>query len=265
MPGWRTNSLTVPEPFRAEDVTCDAFLGGAFHLLQPARGGLRSGDDALLLAATIPPGQGGRAADLGSGSGAVALTLAFRAPSLSVTLAERDPVMADLARRTLALPENAHLAPQLAVAELDVLSPRSVREAAGLADAAFDLVVTNPPFHPAGGRVSPDAMRAGAKGVPDAAFTARWIMVAAALLRHGGAFRMIGRPEQIPAIAEACRNRLGGLAVRAVHSRADAAAVRILVAATRGSRAPLRLLPPVVLDPPTRDALSAGHLAIAMA
>ncbi|WP_294640794.1 methyltransferase, partial [uncultured Aureimonas sp.] len=151
----------MPEP--SGEVTKDAFYGGAFHLLQPARGGLRAGDDALLLAATVEPGQGGTAADLGSGSGAVALAAATRAPALHLTLAERDPAIVDLARRTLALPENADLSRRLRVAELDLLQLRPAREAAGLADGAFDLVLTNPPFHPAGGRVSPDATRAAAK------------------------------------------------------------------------------------------------------
>lgn len=264
MPGWLTNSPTVPEPSSAEAVTKDAFYGGAFHLLQPARGGLRSGDDALLLAATVEPGQGGVAADLGSGSGTVALAAAIRAPALAVTLAERDPAMADLARRTLALPQNADLSGRLRVVELDLLLPRLGREAAGLADGAFDLVLANPPFHPAGGRASPDAARAAAKAEPDAAFTARWIAVAGALLRNKGRFHMIGRPDQIATIASACGNRLGGLTIRPVHAKADAPAVRILCAATRGSRAPLRLLPPVLLDAATREALGQGRLTVAM-
>ncbi|WP_279483747.1 methyltransferase [Aureimonas sp. SK2] len=248
----------------AEPATTDAFLGGAFHLLQPARGGLRSGDDALLLAATVEPGQGGRAIDMGSGSGAAGWAAAIRAPGLSLTLAERDPMMAGLARRTLALPENAANAHRFAVAELDLLGSRPAREAVGLLDGAFDLVVTNPPFHPAGGRRSPDAARAGAKSVPDADFTARWIATASALLRHGGAFRMITRPDTLGDILPSCRNRLGGLTLRAVHSKPEAPAIRILLAATRGSRAPLRLLPPLVLDAPTKAALSAGTLTIAM-
>ncbi|SFE97289.1 tRNA1(Val) A37 N6-methylase TrmN6 [Aureimonas phyllosphaerae] len=264
MRGWLTNCPTVPESPAAEAVTKDAFYGGAFYLLQPAKSGLRAGDDALLLAATVEPEQAGAAADLGSGSGAVALAAAFRAPVLAVTLAERDPTVAELARQTLALPENAGLAGRLRVAELDLLLQRPVREAAGLVDGAFDLVLTNPPFHPAGGRVSPVAARAAAKAEPDDTFTTRWIAVAAALLRHGGRFHMIGRPDQVAAIAGACGNRLGGLAIRPVHARADAPAVRILCAATRGSRAPLRLLPPVVLDAPTRQALGQGRLTVAM-
>ncbi len=266
MPGWRTNSPTVPdEGAPSEPVTRDAFFHGAFHLIQPERAGLRSGDDALLLAATVEAGQGGQAADLGAGAGAVGWAAAIRAPALAVTLAERDPPMAELARRTLALPENAGAAQRLRVAELDLLGPRPAREAAGLADGAFDLVLTNPPFHPPGGRLSPDARRADAKAVPDADFTARWIAVASALLRHGGALRMIARPDQIAEIAGACRNRLGGLRIRPVHSKPDAPAIRILVGATKGSRAPLALLPPLMLDAPTRAALSAGTLDIPMA
>lgn len=245
-------------------ISKDAFYGGAFHLLQPAGRGFRAGHDALLLAACVAEDAAGQAVDMGSGSGAVALAAALRAPALQIVMAERNRTMAGLASDTLRLPENAASAPRLTARQLDLLAPRPVREAAGLRDGAFDLVLTNPPFHPATGRRSSDPLRDEARGMPDEAFLLRWIAVASALLRHGGHFLMIGRPDNLGQILPAAHNRFGAIAVRPLHAAPDAPATRILVSASRGSRLPLRMLPPLVMDAELRAAVSAGRFSVPM-
>ena len=229
------------------NMTPDAFLGGRFHLLQPPRGGFRSGLDALLLAACVPDGAGGRAADLGAGAGAVAFAAAVRAPALSVTMVERDETAAGLARASAALPHNAALASRLCVIEADIVAPRPAREAAGLFDGAFDFVLTNPPFHPFGFRTSPDPARRSATAIPRRDFLSRWIAVAAALLRQNGRFFMIGRPDNLADVFGAVENRLGGMCILPIQPRPNHPASRVLVAAVRGSRAPVRLLPAAIL------------------
>ncbi|MGM9458105.1 methyltransferase, partial [Lacticaseibacillus rhamnosus] len=87
------------------------------------------------------PEPGERLCDLGSGPGIVGLTCALHRPDLSVTLVERDPALAALARANASL--NGVVAE---VIEVDVLAPGREREAAGLRPDAFDSVLTNPPF-----------------------------------------------------------------------------------------------------------------------
>ena len=48
--------------------TIDAFHRGRFHLVQPAKGAHRSGIDAMILAASVPPDFSGMLADLGAGA-----------------------------------------------------------------------------------------------------------------------------------------------------------------------------------------------------
>jgi len=242
----------------APAVSRDAFQRGAFELLQPAGRGFRAGHDALLLASCVKAEAAGSALDMGAGSGAVAFAAAARAPALRVDLAERNAEIAALAEGALALAANRGLAPRLRVFQLDCLAPRAVREAAGLADGDYELVLTNPPFHPAGQRRSPDALRDEARAIPDAAFLGRWLAVAAALLRHGGRLALIARPDNLGDLLAATEGRLGALRVRAVHPSPEAAANRILLGAIRGSRQPLRLLPPLVLDAALRAAVSDG-------
>jgi tRNA1(Val) A37 N6-methylase TrmN6 len=46
------------------------------------------------------------------------------------------------------------------------------------------------------------------------------------------------------------KGRYGGIAIRPVHARAEAPAIRLLISATKGSRAALSLRPPLVLHDP---------------
>lgn len=230
--------------------TLDAFYGGRFYLLQPAGSGFRGGLDALLLAASIPPNRQGEAADLGAGAGTVGFALAARNPHLSVALIENQPAMVNLARRSIELAENAALAKRLCVVEADVLGNRDARERAGLFDQSFGTVITNPPFHPKGGRASPDALRNAARAIPTTDFLASWIRTASILLENGGLFALLARPDNLPEILAAVPNRFGDLRILPVFSRADRPAIRILVHARRGANAPLSLLSPLVLHGP---------------
>src|SRR5688572_25005148 len=82
-------------------LTEDTLLDGRVRLIQPARGH-RAGTDAVLLAAAAPLEAGDRVVDAGAATGAVGLMLARRA-SIRVVLVERDPGLAELCRRNLAL------------------------------------------------------------------------------------------------------------------------------------------------------------------
>jgi tRNA1(Val) A37 N6-methylase TrmN6 len=59
---------------------------------------------------------------------------------------------------------------------------------------------------------------------------------------------LIWRADGIANILAALDQRFGGLAVLPMYSRAGEAAIRILVRATKGSRAPLVLLPGLILN-----------------
>lgn len=225
------------------ELTKDEITGLGVTLWQP-RNGHRVGADAVLLAASAgPPVQ--HVVDVGAGVGAVGLALARRWPRSHATLIEIAPELAELARRNAA--DNG-LEGCVAVAQADVLEPGS-RRAAGLADGAADLVVTNPPFYnPSEVRASPDASRARAHVFGDGAITlAGWVVAALALLRPGGRFVVIHRPDRLGELLEAFGHRLGDIAVRPVHPREGADAIRIVVAGVKGSRAPIRIQPGLIL------------------
>lgn len=256
-------SASDPRERAAE--TIDAFHYGRFHLVQPKGRGHRSGMDAMLLAALVPNGAGGRLADLGAGAGAAGMAVAARVPDVSVTLVERSAYMAGYARRSIALAENAALAPRLSVIEADVTLTGKARQATGLQDEAYDQVIMNPPFNAGGDRRTPDAEKADAHAMPPGMFEA-WIRTAGAIARNSAQLSLIARPASIAEIVEACGRRFGGLQVTPVYPRDGEDAIRILVTAIKGSRAPLKLRPPLVMHDgpghafaPFVDALNNGR------
>ena len=220
----------------------DTLFNGRLRLFQPARGAHRAGTDAVLLARLFDPAPGATLCDAGAGTGVVGLAYALRTGA-RVTLVEREPELAALARRNVAL----NAVPDTIVTEADLLAPAQARQAAGLVPEAADIVVTNPPFLGPGHRPSPHALRAVAHSLPEVGLAA-WIRTCTWLLRPGGRLGLIHRADALPDCLGALAGRFGDVAVRPVHARPDRPAIRILIRAVKGSRAGTSLLPPLVLQ-----------------
>ncbi|MBB2960845.1 methyltransferase [Methylobacterium sp. R2-1] len=223
----------------------DAFLGGCLRLRQPPRGAHRAGTDAVLLARLLTPAPGSTLYDLGAATGAVGLAAARLSEAGRVVLVERDPDLVALAR------ENASangLDARVVVIEADILAPGTQRREAGLQPDSADIVLTNPPFFEEGAhRPSPIPQKAAAHTFAVGGLKP-WLRTCADLLRPGGRLGLIHRADALPACLDALRGRFGDCAVRPVHGRAERPAIRVLIAAVKGSRAPFRLLPPLVLQ-----------------
>lgn len=242
-------SLSIPPGH-----SVDAFHRGRFHLVQPEKGH-RAGMDALILAACVPSGFAGSVVDLGAGSGAAGLAVLSRCAGARATLVEREPEMVEAARLTLALPENLEFASRATILPADIELSGKVRVTAGLADNAFDFAVMNPPFNSAGDRATPDALRKSAHVMTDGLLEA-WIRTAAAILKPDGAFAIIARPVSLPEVLAAIERRFGGAEIMLVYPRSDAAAIRFVLRARRGSRAKLAFAPPLMLHAATGNGLT---------
>jgi tRNA1(Val) A37 N6-methylase TrmN6 len=238
----------VENPSVADGETEDRWLGGRLTLLQPKRGHRVGTDAALLVAAAGTPE--GRIVDVGAGVGAVGLALAQRSPLASVDLVELDSELARLAESNA---ERNGLQARARLLRLDALKSRERREA-GIADGAADCVVTNPPFFEAKAvRPSPDEGKARAHVLPrgeTGAPLADWIQASLAVLAPGGRFVMIHRPDALSAILAAIGSRIGALTLLPVHPAIGASAHRLLVSGVKGSKAPLRLAPGLILHGP---------------
>jgi len=258
-----TPTARPAEPFRGDlpAHTVDAFHRGRFYLVQPSDRGHRAGMDAMMLAAAVPSGFAGRLADFGAGAGAAGLAVLSRCEGASVLLVEKSEEMAAFAKSTIAHPANAHLADRAAVLRADVTLTGRARIAAGLVDNGFDFVVMNPPFNADADRATPDELKKEAHVMGDNLFE-RWVRSAAAVVRPRGGIAVIARPEQIGALLDAFRGRFGNAELKAVHPRADRAAIRIVLRAVRGGRGKLSIRPPLMLHETGSDRFCAAADAI---
>jgi len=225
------------------EVTEDLLLGERVRLVQPAKGH-RAGTDAVLLAASAPVRAGDVVVDLGAATGAVGLMVAAREKGARFIFVERDPALAELCCRNCR--EN-EVSGEVVVA--DVLD-RASRQAAGLDPESADLVLTNPPFLEEGqARISPDRRRAAAHALPAGGLDA-WLKACSGLLRPKGRLVLIHRADRVAECLRIVEKWLGGLELRFVHPGADRPAIRFLLSGIKGSRAPLSILPPLILNGP---------------
>lgn len=229
---------------QAPETTTDAFLGGALMLRQPARG-YRAGIDPVLLAATCPDdGRATTILDCGAGVGTVGLCIAARLADARVTLVEREPLLADLARANIAANAQQHRAEIICA---DLAAPLSRTPELAARAGTFDHVFANPPFHiDASGTRSTDPVKDAANAMSEDGLDV-WARFMAAMCRGGGTATMIHRADALPAILAALANRFGGLKILPIYPRSGEPANRVIVRGIKGSRASLTLLPPLVL------------------
>jgi tRNA1(Val) A37 N6-methylase TrmN6 len=224
------------------EFTVDAFLGGKLHLRQP-KSGHRAGHDAMLLAAATPARSGDRVVEFGAGVGAAGLAVAKRVAGIKLVLVEIDEGLAELARGNAV--SNAIAADLIA---LDVTSGLGAFEAAGLSVDSADVVLMNPPFNDsARHRASPDKARASAH-VATPATLESWIHAGRRILKSGGVLAMIWRADGIAEVLAALDRGFGSLAIVPVHADATSPAIRLLVRAIKGGKAPTRVEPALILN-----------------
>jgi tRNA1(Val) A37 N6-methylase TrmN6 len=235
-----------------------AFLGGKLTLHQTA--GYRAALDPILLAASLRLEPGERAAEFGCNAGAALLSAAFFNPQVRFTGVELDEAAAKLAERNVAA--NA-LNDRVDVVRADALAWRP--------EEKLDAVFFNPPFFD-----DPAALRAPAPERREAWINAAgleaWITVGLKRLREGGRLTLIQRADRLGDILAALQGKAGGAMILPVHPRIEAPAKRVIVSAIKVSKAPLQLLPGLVLHAeqggaymPEADAILRGEARTALA
>jgi len=225
----------APSQSDAVAIVENALLGGRVRLRQPAKG-YRAGMDAALLAAAVNAGSGERVLGAGGGAGAGLMPIAARRPDAVLTGLERDPAMAALARENAGL-NGAHAT----IMEGDVAAGF---RALGL--EPFEHAVSNPPFFD-----DPGALRAPSPGkrgawMADDGLKA-WTSFLLKGVREGGRITVIHRADRLADLLTLLGENAGSFSVRGIHPYTDEPAKRVLVSAIKTGKAPLRLLPPLVL------------------
>lgn len=227
------------------ETTLDGLLDGRVQLRQSAHG-YRAGMDAVLLAASLAAKPGELLVEFGCGPGAALLCAAQRMPACSYLGIEIDPQAVELAAGNIAA---NRLGERVRVRQGDIAKPLGPLKAA--------QVFFNPPYFddPATLRLpkaeKQRAWLAGDARLPD------WIDAAVRVLEPKGRLTLIHRADALGDILAALAPRFGSVAIRPVHPRAERPAKRVLVTARLGGKAPLVILPPLLLH----DDGEAAHTA----
>lgn len=201
----------------------------------------RPGLDSFLLASFPPLRPGLRVCDLGCGTGLVSLLLLQRERELQVTGLDIQPEAVALAEKAVA---RNGLGDRLSFRLEDL-------RAHSLPAGSFDLVVSNPPYYPIGsGALAREDSRRRARAEVDCTLE-DVCRGAAGLLRWGGRFCLIYKPERLTDLL--CALRAAGLEpkrLRLVCGRPEQAPSLVLLEARRGGRPGLEIRHPFVLRTP---------------
>jgi tRNA1(Val) A37 N6-methylase TrmN6 len=216
----------------------ETFLGGRVTARQTAAG-YRAAVDTVLLGAAIEARAGDRLIELGCGPGTAMLIAAAHNPGAVFEGVEIDPEAVDLANANAA---DSGVADRVAARLGDV---------AGVSGQDFDQAFFNPPYYedPAAVRAPADPSRRRAF-LGEAGALKAWAGAALRAVKPHGRVTLIHRADRLGDILKAFDGRAGDVRVRPVQSYADGPAKRVLVRARTASRAPLTLLPPLVLHEP---------------
>ena len=202
--------------------------------------GLRYGTDAYLLAAYVRPAASARAVDLGSGTGIIPLLCLAKNKFAHAYAVEVQEEFADIIGRNAAINEMA-----------DRLTPlyKDLREltAADLG-GQVSIVTANPPYM---------KTNAGKRNDSDAKYIARhevkggvddFCAAAARVLKHGGSFYVVWRPDRLSELMEALtRHKLEPKRMSLVQGDENAEPGMVLIEAKKGAAHGMRISPTLIL------------------
>lgn len=242
-----------------ETWTEDRLLGGRLTLRQ-SRQGYRAGMDAALLAAACDARLNERVIEPGCGPGAALLSAAARRPGAIFTGLERDPDALALATSNIALNSMEDRVHAIAG---DIARPFSHLEL-----KPFDAALANPPFFDDPGALRGPAPARKAAWIADEGL-AGWTAFLLKAVREGGTITIIHRAERLGDLIALLSEKAGSFRVRPIHPFPDAPAKRVIIRGIKTGKAPLVLLPPLVLHErggakhtPEADAILKGESAL---
>lgn len=188
--GWRRPGPIPPGGVDPEPGESLDYLCGHFKIFQYERGHRYSTDDVLTAwYGTQWAPRVGRAADLGSGIGSVAILAAWRLPGASFSTIEAQPESVRLARKSVAW---NGLSSRFEILEGDLRDPDLF---AGR--TPFDLVLGSPPYFPPGTATLAEHPQAIPARTEVRGSVADYAKAASRLLATGGVFAFVFPTEQL--------------------------------------------------------------------
>ncbi len=208
------------------------------RLIQDKRG-FCFGTDAVMLASFADIKKGDKVLDMCSGNGIIPVLLTAKTEAGEIYGIEIQPEAASLAKRNVELNSLSNV----------FIIKADIKDALGHFNSGyFDHVTCNPPYIKAeGGKANPADAKAIARHevlctLDDV------VKTASQMLRFGGKFSMVHRPDRLSDIITTLRKyRLEPKRLRFIHSEEDGEAVLVLIESTLGGGSFLKVMPPLVI------------------
>lgn len=198
------------------------------------------GIDAVLLSGFTNVKKGEKVIDLGTGTGVIPILLEGRYGGEDYYGIDIQVESVEMANRSVEL---NGLGDKIKIIECDI---KNVLQSFKLSD--FDVVVSNPPYmNSGGGIINKFDSKAIARheilcGLEDV------VSAASKLLKFGGRFYMIHRPHRLVDIFVLLREyKLEPKFMRFVHSYCEREPNMVLIESSRGGKAMLKVLPPLII------------------
>ncbi len=222
-----------------EDERLDDLQYKGLKLIQK-KDGFCFGVDAVLLSHFAQVTAGSRVIDLGTGTGIIAVLLAARKKPREVIGLEIQAEVAEMARRSI---EMNGLRDRVDIVHGDI------KEAVKLFGASsFDAVVSNPPYMGKGGGLLNPADTKAISRHELLCTLEDVVSTAAKLLRPGGKFSMVHRPQRLADIIFSMRsNGIEPKQLRMVHPSPGKKPNLLLISGTRDGNPELRVLEPLCI------------------
>ncbi len=224
-------------------MTDDAFLGGKLKILQPEKG-YRAGIDAVFLAASIPAVDGETVFEAGIGAGVASLCLLARHPLVHVTGIEISTRYAVLCEQNA---KRNGLTNSMRVIHAEVKDAMR-RDLANMPEhGSFSHAFANPPYFEEG-KVTPSPSllkaQAHAFGPEDLEL---WVKLLHSIVTLRGTVTLIHKADSLGKLLGCMEPKFGDIRVAPLYAREGSTASRVIVQGVKGSRAPMQLLPGLIL------------------
>ena len=220
--------------------TNDYLLDKKIKIFQPLDG-YRASSDAVLLSA-MPENnlKNARILDVGSGTGAISLCLAYRLQKNNVQISGFE-----LQEELVSLSNKSAEANGFDFVHFYRADIRNKIEIPEYKPCSFDVVISNPPYSEHD-MPSPNMAKAVAHNHQNFDLN-HWLAFCLKSLKPFGKLYLVNRAESLADICTFLQGKAGNITVLPIYSKQEQIAKRVIVAAQKDSKAPCRILPPLVM------------------
>ena len=215
--------------------TNDTILNGQINITQP-KIGYRFGFDSVFLASFVNGyikkfiKKKILLADIGAGVGAISLIIAFKNDNVVITALENNEECLKLAKENILKNSFSE--------KIKIVNENIFNVNKNLINY-YDIVVSNPPYHSADGKLSNNILRDTSKRIID---LEKWLQVSVSLLKNKGTLFIIFPTGILNKVLKYLEKNAGSFKIFPIRPFHHSSAKRLILVAKKGGASPIELM-----------------------